>query len=338
MKWLSNNTIQIEPPKKPKKITGTRFATILGLNPWATPFEVWCEITKTYQKPFEDTIYTIAGKTIEPKQAQYIKNKYFIVDLQSPTDVFGEDYFNKTHGDFFPNNSIFGGMWDYKTDNLVLEMKTTKRAEDWANDIPEYYALQGALYAYLLGVDDVVMVASFLEENDYKDPNAFIPSIDNTITKQFKVSQRYPNFRSLIEEAETWWYLHVVEGVSPIYDEKKDASIIKELRTNTLNPTTDIQEVLKEAEELKAKIDELSKPIEPLEKRLKVVSDIIKNHAIEQFRDGDKQVSLRGDNTLWNISISESTQIDKEALKKDGLLDKYSKATQTYKLTTKEIK
>ena len=51
MEWLDNK-IQIVPPKRPKKLTATRFATILGLNPWSTPFEVWCEITRTYQKPF----------------------------------------------------------------------------------------------------------------------------------------------------------------------------------------------------------------------------------------------------------------------------------------------
>lgn len=71
MKWLDSKQIQITPPKRTKKVTGTRFATILGLNPWSTPFEMWCAITKTYEKPFEDTIYTIAGKTIEPKRRVY---------------------------------------------------------------------------------------------------------------------------------------------------------------------------------------------------------------------------------------------------------------------------
>lgn len=49
MEWLDGNKIQIIPPKRPKKLTGTRFATILGLNPWSTPFEIWCEVTRTYQ-------------------------------------------------------------------------------------------------------------------------------------------------------------------------------------------------------------------------------------------------------------------------------------------------
>lgn len=76
IKWLEGNRIQIAPPKRTKKITGTRFATILGLNPWSTAFEMWCAITKTYEKPFEDTIYTVAGKTIEPKQARYMEQSY----------------------------------------------------------------------------------------------------------------------------------------------------------------------------------------------------------------------------------------------------------------------
>ena len=103
IKWNSDHTITVDPPKRPKKITGTRLASILGLNKWSTPFATWCEITKTYQEPFEDTIYTIAGKTIEPKQAEYARK--YATNLITPTDVYGKDYFNKTFGDFFPEDS-----------------------------------------------------------------------------------------------------------------------------------------------------------------------------------------------------------------------------------------
>ena len=198
MKWLEDR-IKVIPPKNPKKLTATRFATILGLNPWSTPFEVWCEITRTYAKPFEDTKYTVAGKTIEPKQAAYMKSSYFMTDLVSPTDLYGENYFKRTRGDFFSEQAVLGGMWDYLrmtsgTPTAVLEMKTTKRAEDWSADIPEYYALQAVLYAYLLGVDDVIMVASFLSEKDYDHPENYVCTIHNTITRPFKVSERYPHF------------------------------------------------------------------------------------------------------------------------------------------------
>lgn len=341
IKWIEGNRIQIAPPKKTKKITGTRFATILGLNPWSTAFEMWCAITKTYEKPFEDTIYTIAGKTIEPKQAAYMKKSY-AMDLLSPTDMWGADYFNKTWGDFFPNSPRLGGMWDYLLKNdedqhieAVLEMKTTKRAEDWENDVPEYYALQAALYAYLLGVDDVIMVASFLEEKDYEDPSKFKPSAANTITVEFKVSERYPDFDKKVAQVEQWWTDYVETGISPEYDEKKDAEILAALRTNTLSPETDIEALIKEAEGIKKELDEVAATTADKEKRLKTINDIIKEHAMSQFRDGDKKVEVKGSTYTWTVSRSETTGVDKDALKADGLLDKYTKKSTQYRMTVK---
>lgn len=340
VKWLDGNRVQIEPPKKTKKVTGTRFATILGLNPWSTAFEMWCAITKTYEKPFEDTIYTKAGKEIEPKQAEYMK-KYYGMDIVTPTDIYGEDYFSKTWGDFFPENPHMGGMFDFlaKDENgkvdTVLEMKTTKRAEDWQNDVPEYYALQAALYAYLYGVDDVIMVASFLDEKDYNDPSKFKPSAKNTITVEFKVSERYPDFADKVAQVEKWWADYVDTGISPEYDEKKDAEILAALRTNTLSPETDIEALIAEAEGLKKEVDEVTASIADKEKRLKTINDIIKEHAMSQFRDGDKKVEVKGSTYCWTVSRSSTTTVDKDALKADGLLDKYSKKSETYRMTVK---
>lgn len=344
MEWLDGK-IQIIPPKKPKKLTATRFATILGLNPWSTPFEIWCEITRTYQKPFEDTIYTVAGKTIEPKQAEYMKQSYFMTNLVTPTDVWGADYFQRTWGDFFPDTPVLGGMWDYLLydkdgkPTTVLEMKTTKRAEDWAEDIPEYYALQAALYAFLLGVDDVIMVASFLEAGDYDDPSKFECKGSNTITRPFKVSERYPDFeKRYVKPALKWWKDHVETGSSPAYDEKKDAEILAVLRTNNLSPETDLAALVKEAEELKGEIDTTKSSIEDKEKRYKVVTDMIKKAAIAQFRDGDKKVSIPGTAYSWEVSKSSTVKIDKDAMKKDGVLERYSTTEETYRLLPKEIK
>ena len=338
MQWLKDDRIKIDPPLKTKKITGTRFATILGLNPWSTEFEMFCAVTKTYEAPFEDTVYTKAGKTIEPKQAEYMKNSYGM-DIISPTDVWGKDYFKKTWGDFFPDSKHLGGMWDYllkgedgKTE-AVLEMKTTKRAEDWKDDVPEYYALQAALYTYLLGVDDVIMVASFLEEKDYDNPEEFVPSAKNTITVEFKVSERYPDFKEKVARVEKWWNDHVVTGISPQFDEKRDAEILKALRTSTLSPNTDIKALIDEGEKLKKEIDDVESSITDKEKRLKAINDIIKQKAVEEFKDGDNKVEVKGEKYTWVVSRSERVDIDRAALENDGLLDKYSKTSETYRLT-----
>ncbi len=340
IKWLEGNRLQIDPPKRTKKITGTRFATILGLNPWSTAFEMWCAITKTFELPFEDTIYTVAGKTIEPKQAEYMKKSYGM-DLITPTDRYGADYFNKTWGDFFPDSKHLGGMWDFLgvdengVVDTVLEMKTTKRIEDWQNDAPEYYALQAALYAYLLGVDNVVMVASFLEEKDYADPSKYVPNVKNTITVEFKVSERYPDFAEKVAQVEQWWADYVDTGISPVFDEKKDAEILKALRTHNLAPDTDIDALIAEAEGLKTEVDKATAAIADKEKRLKEINDIIKEHAMKQFRPGDKKVEVKGATYTWAISRSETTTIDKKALEADGLLDKYQKKTEQFRMTVK---
>lgn len=340
MEWLDSKQLKITPPKRTKKITGTRFATILGLNPWSTGFEMWCAITKTYELPFEDTIYTLAGKAIEPKQAEYMKKSYGM-DIITPTDRYGKDYFNKTWGDFFPESKHLGGMWDYLgvdengVVDTVLEMKTTKRIEDWQNDAPEYYALQAALYAYLLGVDNVIMVASFLDEKDYADPTKYVPNIKNTITVEFKVSERYPDFADKVAEVEKWWSEYVDSGISPVYDEKKDAEILKALRTNTLAPETDLETLIAEGEALKAEIDSVTESIADKEKRLKTINDIIKEHAVSQFRDGDKKVEVKGSKLTWTVSRSEVKSIDKDSMKADGILEKYEKISTQYRMTVK---
>ena len=345
MEWLDDNKIQIIPPKRPKKLTGTRFATILGLNPWSTPFEIWCEVTRTYQKPFEDTIYTIAGKTIEPKQAEYMKQTYFMSNLVTPTDIWGKDYFRQTYGDFFRESPVLGGMWDYLLygkdgkPTTVLEMKTSKRVEDWKDDIPEYYALQAALYAYLLGVDEVIMVASFLEPKDYDAPEKFVCSGENTITRPFKVSERYPDFeKKYVKPALKWWKDYVESGISPAFDERKDAEILKALRTNNLSPETDMAALVKEAEDLKAKLDAHAAEVAEDEKRYKVLTDMIKKAAIAQFRDGDKKVSIAGSAYNWEVSRTSTSKIDKDAMKADGILAKYTTTEDSYRISPKIIK
>lgn len=342
MEWLDGNRIKVDPPKHPRKITGTRFAAIMGLNKWVTPFEVWCDITKTYKEPFEDTIYTIAGKIIEPKQAEFIREKYFWKDLWTPTDYFGKDYFKTTHGDFFGFDPCLGGMWDYlfmdeeQMPNAVLEMKTTKRAEDWKDDIPEYYALQAALYAYLLGVEKVYMVCTVLDDKAYKCPEDFVCNSGNTFTKTFNLTERYPDIENRIQYARAWWEDHVLSGISPPYDEKKDEKILKALRSNNLNPETDIIALFQEAESLKYKIDRHSEEISDLTDRYKTVTGMLKEYMVSQFKDGDKSAIVEGDSCVWTCTKKSTAKADMKALKADGLYEKYVSVSDSYALTPKK--
>lgn len=346
MQFLTGNRLEVDPPKKPKKLTATRFATIMGLNAWATPFSAWCEMTRTYEAPFEDTIYTKAGKIIEPKICEYLRSRYFM-DIKSPTDVYGPDYFKKTWGDFFGSVEALGGMWDFIGDDFVVEVKTTKRVEDWRGvdgkpEPPIYYKLQASLYAYLLGFDNVVMTCSFLQDKDYANPEAFIPSVDNTVVIEFKVSEEFPTFKeTYIDPALKFWRDHVLTGISPEFDEKKDAEILKVLRKNvTEAEDADIAKLMAEADKLRAAITKAETKIVDKKTRLKEIEDIVKKSMIGQFRDGDKKVEIGTNSYTWTLTKSERASLDSTTLKKElpDVFKKYTKTSEVYTLKTSEVK
>lgn len=343
---IVNNHVELDTlPKKLKKMTATRFATVMGLNAWKTPFSAWCEITKTYEDPFVESIYTNAGKVIEPKICEYLRNRYFM-DIKSPTDVYGEDYFRKTWGDFFPDVEALGGSWDFLGDDFVVEVKTTKRVEDWRGvdgevEPPIYYKLQASLYAYLLGFDNVVMTCSFLQDKDYANPEAFVPTVDNTVVIEFKLSEAFPTFKeSYIDPALKFWREHVLTGISPEFDEKKDADILKELRKNVTEASDeDIAKLMAEADKLRVSVDKAEARIADKKKRIKEIEDQVKESMKSQFRDGDKKVEIAGVKYTWTLSKSERSSLDSTKLKKElpDVFTKYSKKSEVYSLKTVAI-
>ena len=185
------------------------------------------------------------------------------------------------------------------------------------------------------------MVAVALEDKkgDYEHPEQVTPSYanGNVYIDEFKVSERYPNFDMYIEKATAWWNAYVLSGTSPAFDEKKDGEILKALRTNTAD-TTKITDLLGKAEELKAEIESVMATLDTKQKELKVILEQIKQYALTQFRDGDTKVSIKGSRYEWVLSKSNTTELDKEALAEDGLLEKYTKSKTSYRLTTSEIK
>lgn len=355
IKWVDNH-IEVPPHKKPKKISGTYFPTVLGFDPWKTPFEAWCKNTRTYEPPFAGNKYTNAGQIIEPKVFDFLRDSMGFGDrLVTPEDVYGKDHFKKTWGDFFPDSKEFSGMWDalIKDENgnieYVVEIKTVQvdgrsgsLDERWKDgEAPHYQALQAALYAHLLGVDKVMMVAVALEDGkgDYEHPEQVTPSFsnNNVYIDSFHIRHRYPDFDMYIDKARAFWMGYVLTGISPAFDEKKDAEILKVLRTNSLTPESDIASLVSECEQLKAEIDTVLSTVSEKEKRLKNIQEQIKEYALKQFRDGDTKVSIKGKSIEFVCSKTNSSEIDKEALKNDGLLEKYSKAKTSYRLTTNNI-
>ena len=348
MNYKINDTekvVTLEKVGRTKKLTATRFANIFGLNVWNTAFQTWCDITKTYEEPFSDNEYTIAGKIIESKIIDYLNKRYFM-NLKTPTDIYGADYFSKTFGYFFKDQKVLGGMWDALGDDFIVEIKTTKRAEDWETDSPIYYKLQAALYAYLKGFDKFYVTCTFLEEKDYpkllpdgtwdtSETEKFKPSIDNTIIREYSLEKEFPSFEKLwVIPALTWWQEHIVGGVSPKWDDKKDEAILKSLRKNSITVTEgdDIESLLKEADELDRKITAHNEKIAKDVERQEVVSAKIKSYLQEQFRDTDSKVEVKSSSRTYVVSKSARKSVDTDRLKEDGLYDHYLKQSVTYTL------
>ena len=102
-----------------------------------------------------------------------------------------------------------------------------------------------------------------------------------------------------------------------------------------MTPDTNIDALIAEAETLKVELDKVASSVADKEKRLKEITEIIKEHAVKQFRDGDKKVEIKGSTFTFTVSRSETTTIDKKALEADGLLDKYQKKSEQYRMSVK---
>ena len=56
-----------------KKITGSRFASILRLNQYTSPVQAWCTIVNIYKEDMDPTLANV-GNCIEPKVRDYVSN------------------------------------------------------------------------------------------------------------------------------------------------------------------------------------------------------------------------------------------------------------------------
>lgn len=212
------------PDKNIKKITGTKLANILGAGntgPFAgmytSPFTVWCDLTRTYIKPFEESRSTVAGKIIEPKLIQYAKEKFNLTTLETPYDRYGDAKYHLW--DYFPNNDIFGGMWDarimdssFVTAKRIIECKTAKekKRENWKDGkIPEDYYVQLGLYCYLDNVNYGTFIVGFLSDSDLEDPEMFVPENNvNCIMKAVEYDRQVFE-RQYIEPALDWYQTYL---------------------------------------------------------------------------------------------------------------------------------
>ncbi|MDC8913965.1 hypothetical protein PR248_02855 [Metamycoplasma hyosynoviae] len=207
-----------------KKITGTNLGDILLVDSFKSQFNAFSRICGL-SLPVLDTKYVDAGVIIEPKIAEFVEKS-----LKSELKRFdGKQY----QFDYFKENKLFGGLPDVYCEEkkLIIEIKTTgvKNFEYWKkNNPPLGYIKQAQLYTYLIGAKKFSIVAIFLEEDDYIDPDKV--DITKRKIKNFNFSLDKKQVEDDMEKAREWYDKYTSLGISPTWNENNDQDLIEYLK------------------------------------------------------------------------------------------------------------
>lgn len=265
---LENNRIvlsdEYKKSLKPKKITGSRFASVMGMNNFSTPVKTWSMMVNIYNEPM-DKMIADAGNIIEP----LIKNR-----VEELTNIQFKQYdpFKVQFDVFKEVSKIFGGIPDGEPVNIdgdvdytvwpMLEIKTTSidsfkykkvgnlfelqkdelghpivkskgtKKEKWFDSkgnvlVPDEYKMQLGLYCYLRNISKGLFAIAFLEREDYINPRKC--NIKDREIQLVDFTVNLENFKPIIEEAEQWYSKFIETGVSPELSKEDLEWFMKEL-------------------------------------------------------------------------------------------------------------
>ena len=95
--------------------------------------------------------------------------------------------------------------------------------------------------------------------------------------------------------------------------------------------------MIAEAESLKTELEAVYASVSDKEKRLKTVTDEIKKRLTDAFTPHAIAVEHKGGKYVWSVSKTTSSELDKDAMKADGVFHKYLKLKETFRMNTKTI-
>lgn len=149
-----------------KGIGGSDVATILGLNPYKTPFTLWLEKTGQIEPAKVENEYVEWGNILEP----VIRDKFA---KETGFEVYENPYVLQHDDHDFMVANIDGEVIDpeYGGKSGVLEIKTAseRMKADWIDGPPNHYMLQIQHYLAVLGPEyEYAYVAVLIGGNHFK--------------------------------------------------------------------------------------------------------------------------------------------------------------------------
>ncbi|GEK88908.1 putative phage-type endonuclease [Alkalibacterium putridalgicola] len=293
-------------------IGGSDVATILGLNKYNSPYQLWLD--KTGQVEIDDSDVSDAahfgnileevvakeftertGKKVRRANRMFVHSEYPFLTANIDRDIVGED--------------------------AILECKTASMylADRWeGEEIPEQYICQVQHYMNVL-------------DRDY----AYIAVLIGGQKFVWKKIERDQELIDIIQkQLVEFWEVNVKQMIPPAIDGSQSTEDYIKERYAKSEPGKEIA--------LKKDIDDLLDQREELQETKKVVETSIKeidNMIKVQLGDQEAEVGIAPRHIVTWRPI-ESTRIDSKRIKKEApeLFDKYSKVSSYKKLTIKEIK
>ncbi|WP_406617225.1 MAGa7180 family putative nuclease [Mycoplasmopsis adleri] len=212
-----------------KLFGGSSIADILETDSFKSQFGAFCHMARL-KLPALQLKYINAGVAVEPKIFEVLRKS-------SPDKKFDHIIASEVGYNYFKGlNEYIGGVPDglIQADKNVLEMKAVniKKYDQWTRNnnsgVPTDYIKQAQLYAYLLNYKRFTIVAAFLEDGDYADPEAI--DLNQRIVKTFPYKINVEEAKDDIEKVEKFYKKYSVSGVSPQYELPRDSDQVEYLR------------------------------------------------------------------------------------------------------------
>lgn len=141
-------------------IGGSDIAAICRTSPWTSPFALWAKKTGRIEDTVGASEAAEWGNILEPVILdQFEKRSGYKLHRDVGTWANKERPWQLANPD---------AIWEEDGKFGIVEVKTSRYEDDWANGVPEYYKTQVYWYAQTFGFDTPIFVVALFAGSKYK--------------------------------------------------------------------------------------------------------------------------------------------------------------------------
>lgn len=229
-------------------IGGSEVSTIVGVNPWESPFGLWAKKTGKIPESFEPNEAMEWGTRLEDViMDKFIESHPEIYVTKSPGTFCHKDRdWQITNPDGLGYNAHTG-------EDFIIEIKTARYEDDWLNGVPAYYKTQVQWYLQTFGYKKAYVAVLFsgskyreflLEADEFEQQ---VNLMKATEFRKFILEDRQPDFDGAMATYETIRKLH--PNIDPDGEEE-----LGDLGIHYFNALSDFEAAQSHLNEMKSRV------------------------------------------------------------------------------------